>query len=210
METGDGGREALLDEPAPREAEEPTVGVRPLRADAAANRRRILEAAEEVFAAQGVAAPIDAVAERAGVGVGTVYRHFSTKEALFEAIVVTRLQELAEAAGNPKPGDPAEVLFSFLDEFCGQVSHKHDLVDALGDAGIEIKSRCAVMTGQLMVGVGLMLRRAQEAGEVRPGLSAEEILGLMVGVCQAADRSPLDEASRRRMLAVVRDGMRTG
>jgi AcrR family transcriptional regulator len=209
MDMGGEGVEALVDDPGAAGAGEPDGSTRPLRADAAANRRRILEAAEEVFAAQGVAAPIDAVAERAGVGIGTVYRHFSTKEDLFEAIVVTRLHELADAAANPEPGDPGEVLFRFLDDFCGQATKKHDLIDALGDAGIEIKSRCSVMSDQLMSGVGLMLRRAQEAGEVRPGLSAEEVLGLVVGVCQAADRSPLDDASRRRMLTVVCDGMRT-
>ena len=67
-----------------------------MRADAVKNRARILQAAEEVFAANGISAPIDMVAEQAGVGVGTVYRHFPTKEALFEAIVLTGLQELVD------------------------------------------------------------------------------------------------------------------
>ena len=71
---------------------------RPQRADAVKNRRRILEAAEEVFASQGVSAPVDLVAEQAGVGVGTLYRHFPTKEALIEAIVV-------DAGAGPGGGD---------------------------------------------------------------------------------------------------------
>ena len=88
---------------------------RPMRADALKNQGRILEAAEEVFALQGVSAPIDMVAERAGVGVGTVYRHFPTKEALFEAIVLSRLEELASAATvSTQADDPSEAFFSFL------------------------------------------------------------------------------------------------
>jgi AcrR family transcriptional regulator len=209
MKTGDGGTETLAVGRGVGH-QESDAGARPLRADAAANRLRILEAAEEVFAAQGVAAPIDAVAERAGVGVGTVYRHFSTKEVLFEAIVVNRLQALAASAGDPGPGDPADALFSFLDDLCGQAAHKHDLIDALGDAGIEIKSRCSALSDQLVAGVDTMLKRAQEAGEVRSGVSGEELLGLVLGVCQAVERSPLAEESRRRMLDVVRDGMRAG
>src|SRR5271163_45641 len=73
-------------------------GPRRMRADAVKNRQRILEAAEAIFATEGLAVPIDTVAERAGVGVGTLYRHFPTKEALFEAIVIERLLELLETA----------------------------------------------------------------------------------------------------------------
>ena len=83
---------------------------RPMRADAVKNRARILEAAEEIFATEGVSVPIDAVAERAGLGVGTLYRHFPTKEALFEAIVVERLERLLETIRTqraaPDPGAP--------------------------------------------------------------------------------------------------------
>jgi hypothetical protein len=76
-------------------------GSRPMRADAVKNRARILEAAEEIFATEGVSVPIDTVAERAGLGVGTLYRHFPTKEALFEAIVVDR----PAAERRPRPGN---------------------------------------------------------------------------------------------------------
>src|SRR5271156_1993990 len=89
------------------------AATRPLRADAAKNRERILEAAEATFTAEGVSAPIDAVAERAGVGVGTVYRHFPTKEALFEAIVITRLDALIEITRQlAELDEPTDALFS--------------------------------------------------------------------------------------------------
>ena len=83
-----------------------------MRADAVKNRARILEAAEEIFATEGVSVPIDTVAERAGLGVGTLYRHFPTKEALFEAIVVDRLESLLEMARRQSVDpDPGAALF---------------------------------------------------------------------------------------------------
>ena len=89
-------------------------GARPMRADAVKNRQRILDAAEAIFATEGLSVPIDTVAERAGVGVGTLYRHFPTKEALFEAIVTARLEyllELARAhAGAADPGRGAVLV----------------------------------------------------------------------------------------------------
>jgi AcrR family transcriptional regulator len=189
-----------------------TAERRPMRADAVKNQKRILEAAEEVFALQGVAAPIDLVAERAGVGVGTIYRHFPTKEALFEAIVLTRLEELAAAATatdrTDGAGDPGEVLFSFLRLFAGQVGNKHDLVDALGAAGIDIKSRCSQVVDELESGVQRMLDQAQAAGAVRAGITTREVMGMVVGICQTNSPSDLDPASRDRMIGVVCDGLR--
>ena len=86
-----------------------------MRADAVKNRQRILEAAEAIFATEGLSVPIDTVAERAGVGVGTLYRHFPTKEALFEAIVMARLEYLLELAkAQAGAADPGDALFSFL------------------------------------------------------------------------------------------------
>ena len=182
---------------------------RPMRADAVKNRLRILEAAEEVFAARGVAAPIDEVAERAGVGVGTLYRHFPNKEALFEAIVQTRLEELAQAAAAPPgPGDAGEAFFSFVREFASKVTNKHDLIDALGAAGIDIKSRCAATADELEAGVAKMLERAEAAGSVRKGVTTREVMGLVVGVCQASEHTELDADSRLRMVEIVCDGLR--
>src|SRR3954466_7832785 len=88
---------------------------RPLRADAARNRARVLEVAYETFAADGLSVPIDEIARRAGVGAGTVYRHFPTKGDLFAAVVESRLQHTTPA-GRPlldEPG-PGEALFAFL------------------------------------------------------------------------------------------------
>jgi AcrR family transcriptional regulator len=97
-----------------------------LRADARRNRGRVLAAAEEVFAAEGVGAPTEAVARRAGVGIGTVFRHFPTKEALLEAVLVERLRGLAEharaAAADPDAGG---ALFGFLEHVVTQSAAKN-------------------------------------------------------------------------------------
>jgi AcrR family transcriptional regulator len=182
---------------------------RPMRADAIKNRARSLAAAEQVFSAHGISAPIDMVAEQAGVGVGTVYRHFPTKEALFEAIVLTGLQELVAAAAAPADdGDAGEAFYAFLRTFASKVSIKHDLVDALGEAGIDIKSQCATTVGDLEAGVDRMIRRAEDAGAVRPGVTTQEVIGLVIGVCKAADLSSAEDGSRDRMVQIVCDGLR--
>src|ERR1700723_1252168 len=88
---------------------------KPLRADAARNRARVLETAYETFAAEGLSVPIDEIARRAGVGAGTVYRHFPTKEDLFKAVVESRLQHIiTEGRALLEERGPTKRLFSFL------------------------------------------------------------------------------------------------
>jgi AcrR family transcriptional regulator len=183
--------------------------VRPTRVDAVRNRERILEAAEAVFSAEGVSAPIDMVAERAEVGVGTVYRHFPTKEDLFEAIVMTQLEGLlALAQSEASAESPGVALFSYLQEFARQASAKHDLFDALGAAGIDFKARCAEKVDEMKQRLGLLLTRAQESGVVRHDTSVDELIGLVIGTCQAAVQAGLDADARRRMVGIVCDGIR--
>jgi AcrR family transcriptional regulator len=184
-------------------------GLRPMRADAVKNRRLILEAAEAVFAEQGVTVPVDLVAERAGVGVGTLYRNFPTKEALFEAIVVMRLTELAEAAEElGRAGAPGEAFFTFLRLLAERAAMKRDLFAALATAGIDIKSQCSELNDRLQQGVQRLLERAQEAGEVRGDVDRSEAIGLVVGTCMAADQPSGYAASSERMLEIIIDGLR--
>jgi AcrR family transcriptional regulator len=178
---------------------------RPLRADAAKNRERILEAAEATFTAEGVSAPIDAVAERAGVGVGTVYRHFPTKEALFEAIVIARLDELCETTRQLAEDEaPNAAVFSFLREFGRQASAKQDLFDAMDAAGLDIKSACAASVDELTRGIDLLLDRAKAAGAVRDDVATGEVMALIVGACH----SKQDDVVCQRMVEIVCDGIR--
>jgi AcrR family transcriptional regulator len=178
---------------------------RPMRADAAKNRERILEAAEATFTAEGVSAPIDAVAQRAGVGVGTVYRHFPTKEALFEAIVTSRLDALTATTRQLADGDdPQEAVFSFLREFGRQASAKQDLFDAIDAAGLDIKAACAGSVDELTRGIDLLLERAKATGAVRADVTSSEVVALIVGACH----SKQDDLICQRMVEIVCDGIR--
>jgi len=178
---------------------------RPLRADAAKNRERILEAAEATFTAEGVSAPIDSVARRAGVGVGTVYRHFPTKEALFEAIVTARLEELCKTTGRLGEDEaPGEAVFTFLREFGRQASAKQDLFDAMDAAGLDFKSTCAASVEELTRGIDLLLERAKAAGAVRADIATGEVMSLIVGACHSRQ----DDLACQRMVEIVCEGIR--
>jgi AcrR family transcriptional regulator len=191
------------------EAEPGIAAPRTLRADAVKNRQRILEAAEATFASEGLATPVDTVAERAGVGVGTLYRHFPTKEALFEAIVMTRLEDLlAEARNAADADDPTAALFTFLRHFANEAAAKHDLFDAMGAAGFDIKSQCAETVDEMKRAVERLVERAKAVNTVRADVTAEEIIGLLVGACQAAQQSGLSEAASQRMIDIICDGIR--
>jgi AcrR family transcriptional regulator len=192
----------------------PTSGVaveepRPMRADALRNRSRILETAEEIFAVEGIAVPIDVIAKGAGVGVGTLYRHFPTKEALIEAIVVHRLSNLAEAAKSyADADDPGEALFAYLHEFARQAAAKHDLFDALGSAGVDIKSRSSVNVDEVMACLDRLRQRAVEVGAIRADVASDELVDLVVGVCRGHGPVVSDEDRVQRMVAIVCDGLR--
>ncbi|MGH8981007.1 MAG: TetR/AcrR family transcriptional regulator [Acidimicrobiales bacterium] len=181
---------------------------RPLRADAQRNRRRILEAAEEIFAKDGLAVPVDAVAQRAGVGVGTLYRHFPTKEVLFEAIVLTKFDDLIAAAQVEDDEDPTEAFFGFLKKMADQVSLKRDLFDALAAAGFDVKSRSRDRGQQLQDSLDRLRQRAVEAGEVRADVSIEQIMGLVIGACRGVDRPDRTDPAPGLMVGVVCDGLR--
>src|SRR6202140_203377 len=104
-----------------------------MRADAVRNKKLIVQAAREVFATAGLAAPIDEIAQRAGVGTGTLYRHFPTKEALFEAVVIGRVEELVEEARRLIAGnDPKTAFFELLSQLVQHGDGHKDLMDALG------------------------------------------------------------------------------
>jgi AcrR family transcriptional regulator len=185
------------------------AGGRALRADARKNRERLLVAAEEVFAERGVSVPVDDVACRAGVGVGTLYRHFPTKEALIAAVLATRLEQLSAESGAARlDPDPGAALFAFADRLGAEVAVKHDLADALVEAGVDVKAEMADVMEQMKANVEALIARAQQAGAVRDDVGADELFGLVVATCSAAKLQGLDEDARRRMITVVFDGLR--
>jgi AcrR family transcriptional regulator len=175
------------------------------RADAVRNRQRVLAAARAAFAESGPAVSLDDVARRAGVGPGTVHRHFPTKDALFAAVIEDRLQHLtARARSLAAAPDPGAAFFEFFHELAGEAAHNLALSAALTDTaqpGEAIHAAGAALEAQLST----LLRRAQDAGAVRPDLTTRELHAVIAGALVMEQRLP--ESSRGRGLRLVADGL---
>ncbi len=163
-----------------------TPAERVLRADAERNRRRVLDAAEALFRERGLEVGVAEIAERAGVGRGTLFRNFPSKEDLIAAIVVERMGEAVDIGrtllGSPEPG---EALFEFLAEIAGRQQLDRALFEAVADAWLandEIRAAHAEVVGVL----GELLERAQADGVVREDIGAMDVLMLLKGVCETA------------------------
>jgi AcrR family transcriptional regulator len=184
-----------------------TASARPLRADAQRNRARLLEAAEVVFASEGIEAPVDLIAEKAGVGVGTLYRHFPTKEKLCEAILLERLAGItADARALACAEDPSAAFFGFLEYVVEQGCLKRDLMTAVMGAGVEFELAAAEVKEELHAAMEVLLRRAQEVGAVRPDVTAVVVVSLIGATCQAAIHAGGGPESE--LLSIVCDGLR--
>lgn len=184
---------------------------RPLRADARRNRARVLEMAQEVFASEGLSVPIDEIARRAGVGVGTVYRHFPTKEALFEAVILSRFERLVEEARSlADAGEAGEAFFGFLSRMIEEGMAKKDLVDALGGAGRDFRAVTSAVAQDLRLAMDLLLTRAQESGAVRDDVGIADLMALVAGTSLAIRHYPGDPHLPGRMVAILCDGLRRG
>jgi AcrR family transcriptional regulator len=177
---------------------------RPLRADARRNRDKILRAARESFAVSGFGVPVDEIAARAGVGPGTVYRHFPAKEALFEAVVTARIADLiGDARARAGSDDPGEAFFGFLARIAEEAAAKRDLPDAITIA--------SSLQGDLHAALDVLLRRAQEAGAVRAGITTSDLIVLLTGLfssMRAGSAGELNPALHDRLFAVITDGLR--
>ncbi len=187
--------------------DEPTGEERPLRADAVRNRARILDAAEVVFASEGIEAPVDDIAEKAGVGVGTLYRHFPNKEKLCEAILIERLKSLTEDAhALADADDPVAAFFSFLQHFVELGVSKRHLIDAVMGAGLDFEKAAEPVKKELQEAVGVLLRRAQDAGAVREDVTPIGVVSLISATCHAAGHA--DDLPALSLLGIVCDGLR--
>ena len=187
---------------------------RPLRADARRNRARVLEAAREAFAADGLAVPLDDIARRAGVGAGTVYRHFPTKEALFEAVIVDRIDFLVEqaqvaleAAEGEADAAAGDAFFEFLNTMLVDAVSKKDLADALAGAGVDLRAVTMESAARLNALLAELLARAQSAGAVRPGIDPADLHAIVVGAL-AAEQRRADPQRPGRIARLVCDGLR--
>jgi AcrR family transcriptional regulator len=181
---------------------------RPQRADAARNRARVLEVAYASFAAEGLSVPIDEIARRAGVGAGTVYRHFPTKDDLYKAVVEDRITNITESGrallGTGQTG--GEALFTFLRSMVLQWgATDQGLAEALAGVGIDIASAMPDVEASFVEMLGDLLRAGQKAGTVRSDLVVREVKALMTGA-SAVQASYPDTAER--VTEVFLDGLR--
>jgi AcrR family transcriptional regulator len=179
------------------------------RADAVRNHERVLEAAKVVFSAGGPEASLEAVAREAGVGIGTLYRHFPTREALYEAVYRREVEQLSELAEELKDdGEPVEALRRWLRSNVEFVATKKGMAAALAlAAGPPPSELTAFSFERLTKAIGMLLQRAVTAGEIRADVGPEDLLRTLVGMCMLHDQ-PGWQAGVIRMLDVLVDGLR--
>jgi AcrR family transcriptional regulator len=203
----------MATEPTPEQGGRPPAAAhagagRAVRADARRNRARVLEVAIEAFASEGLAVPVHEIARRAGVGTGTVSRHFPTKDSLFEAIVFSFAERLvARARQLASNEDPGTAFFRFFSVMVEEGAANRGLGDALAGAGFDVEAAASRADHDVMGALRVLLVRAQHAGAVRNDVDAADVKALMVG-CLARERPGGDARARDRMVAVVREGLR--
>ena len=190
-----------MDDPAPPVARKP-------RADTVRNRERLLAAAKAVFSAGGVVASLESVAREACVGIGTLYRHFPTREALFEAVYRREVEQLAAYADELAAGPaPAEALRRWLHALVELVATKKGMSAALAVALQSGSDLAVYSTGRFTEALRGLLQRAAETGEVRADVGPEDLLRTVVGLCYMYE-TPGWQENVVRMLDVFLDGMR--
>src|SRR5882724_8759107 len=177
------------------------------RVDAVRNRERLLEAAKAIFSAGGPDASLEAVARRAGVGIGTLYRHFPTREALFEAVYRREVQQLVELAEQLRSeAEPVEALRRWLLSYDELVTTKKGMLAALALAVHGSSELYAYSFDRLTKAIDALLDRAVASGEIRADVGPEDLLRALVGMCYIHDQ-PGWQASVVRLLDVFVDGL---
>ena len=176
---------------------------RPRRADALRNYEKLVAAGREAFTEAGRSASLEDIARRAGVGIGTLYRHFPTRADLVQAIYVDEVEALSQSAEELAGLEPWDALTAWLGRFVGYVATKQALADELfAVADAAVFAGCRAM---LQAAGEPLLERAQEAGVVRPDVTIDEVIRLVAGIAKIpAD----DTADIQRILAVALDGLR--
>jgi AcrR family transcriptional regulator len=183
-----------------------TAGERPMRADARRNHRRLLSAAKTAFLEHGADAPLEDIARRAEVGIGTLYRHFPTRLALQAAVYQDEVDELCAKAYELAETEPAgEALAHWMRSFAGNATTKRGLMQTLKEV-IDVRSdlfaRCH---DEIREAAGAVLAQAQEAGAVRPEVTVADLLRLTHALSVATENAP---ESTDRLLTYLIDGLR--
>ena len=178
---------------------------RPKRADARRNYEKVLAAAREAFAEGGEATSLEEIARRAGVGIGTLYRHFPSRQVLLEAVYVDEVEDVCRSAGELADGDPWEALNGWFERLIGYLATKRALASELLNYMDQDASLFKVCRASLFEAGEPLLTRAQEAGVVRRDVDITEVIRMVVGIAKMPADDPADT---QRILAVALDGLR--
>ena len=177
------------------------------RADAQRNLDRLLQAAMEVFAESGVDAPVRDIAERAGVGVGTFYRHFPQRADLIVAVLKSQIDACADAAPLLAAAHPpADALAEWMQRYAGFIVTKRGLSAALDRENANNPALFEYFFGRLRPALAGLLATAVEQGAIRPGYEADELLRAAATLCKASPED--DTATARKMVGLLVDGLR--
>ncbi|KAA0935399.1 MULTISPECIES: TetR/AcrR family transcriptional regulator [Streptomyces] len=180
-----------------------------LRADARRNRARLITEARTAFAHKGTDASLEDVAKRAGVGIGTLYRHFPNRQALLSAVFADAVSDLlARARELLDDPHPCTALVTWLRAFITHAGEYRGLARALMAASHDDGSALARCSGPMREAGSALLVRAQEAGAVRPGVSIGDLLQLTNAIALAAEETPGDPELADRMLALTVRGLK--
>ncbi|MBO0847142.1 MAG: TetR/AcrR family transcriptional regulator [Nocardioides sp.] len=180
-----------------------------MRADAQRNRERLIEAAREVFREQGYDASLDEVAKRAGVGAGTLYRHFPSRDVLMDAIMQSWVDRVNDAADKVlvREGDARGLLLEWFETYVGLVSvHKGGpakITSAMGDDSSPIATKCQTLTAA----TARVVERLEAEHALKEHIEPVQLNRLVGGVAAVADNADLDRAAVRPMLEVIADGV---
>jgi AcrR family transcriptional regulator len=178
---------------------------RPRRADARRNYEKLLAAAGEAFAEHGGEASLEDIARRAGVGIGTLYRHFPTRQALLEALYIDEVEEMSRAAADLADLEPWEALTTWLRQYAQFAQTKRALAAAMlatMDKDAQVFASCRAAIGEAGE---LLLRRAQDAGVARSDTTFSDVGRMVGGIATLPATEP---AQVERILDVALDGLR--
>jgi AcrR family transcriptional regulator len=195
------------DRPASREEGEATPG-RKLRADSVRNRERLMQAAKAAFTEAGPDVALEEIARRAGVGIGTFYRHFPTRDAIVEAVYRREVEQLAEAATRLlASASPGEALHEWMRLFVDYIATKKVIAQALAALAGGTAGLYAASGGKIIEATNLLVDRARAAGDIRADVEPADVLRGLVGLTYG-NNEPGWQASALRLIDVLMAGLR--
>ena len=191
------------------EAPEPLLADRPLRADAVRNRELLITTAAAAFAARGAEVPLEDVARQAGVGIGTLYRHFPTRDSLVEAVYRHEVDVLCESADQLLDTlPPDQALQEWMQLFVRHVATKRGMLSVLKPMLSSNATFFAETKGRATAAASKLLDAGVAAGTVRADVDGGDLLRAIGGICMSTDRERSDAADR--LVGLLIDGLRHG